>query len=62
MRFEPFEQRPAQVEDDGQELAGGQGVDQRTVDVLHVLREDVIEVADGLMEMEPEREADRGHG
>ena len=36
-------------------------VEQRAIHVVHVLLEDVVEVADGLMEMQSERETDRRH-
>ena len=50
------------MEHDREEFAIGQRVEQRAIHVLDVLREDVIEVADRLMEVQPERKTDRGHG
>ncbi len=41
--------------------APGETVEQRPVDVLHVLGEDVVEVADRLVEVESEDEPDRSH-
>ena len=62
VELEPLEQRSAQVQHDRQELPVGERVEQRAVHVLDVLGEDVIEVADGLMEVQAEREADGSHG
>jgi len=45
-----------------QELSSGEVLQQRPVDVLHMLLEYVIEVADGLVQMEAKRESDGKHG
>ena len=59
--LEPLEEGAGQVQNDREEPAIGEGVEQRPVDVLDVLREDVVEVADRLVEVKPEGEADRRH-
>ena len=57
--LEPLEQRAGKMEDGGKELALGEPLQQRAVDVLHVLAEDVVEVPDRLVEMETEDEPER---
>ena len=60
--LQPLEQRPREVQHDGEEVALAQPVEQRAIDVIDVLGEDVVEVADRLMQVQSEDEADRvGH-
>jgi hypothetical protein len=49
------------MKDHREKPAPRQPVEQRPVHVLHVLGEDVVEVADRLVEVEPEDEPDRCH-
>jgi hypothetical protein len=60
--LQPLEERPRDVEHEREELPACEVVQQRTVDIRHVLREDVVEVADRLMQVQAEDEADRLHG
>jgi hypothetical protein len=57
--LEPFEQRAGEVEDGGKELALGEPLQQRAVNVLDVLGEDVVEIPHRLVEMETEDEPER---
>ena len=59
--LQPLEERAGEVEHDGQKPAARQPVEQGPVDVLHVLGEDVVEVAHRLVQMQAEDEADGGH-
>src|SRR5215216_2993530 len=59
--LQPLEQWARQMEHERQEASGGEMLQNWTVDVLDMLLEDVIEVADRLMQVETEDEADRGH-
>ena len=61
MALEPLEQRAAQSGSTTGRNRGRRALEQRAIDVVHVLREDVVEVADRLMQMEAEREPDRRH-
>jgi hypothetical protein len=62
MLFEPFQERPGQVQHGRKKIPGGEPLEDRTIHVGDVLREDVVEVADGLMEMKAKDKADRNHG
>jgi hypothetical protein len=61
MCLQPFEERPRQVEHRGEELVGGKMLEDRSVYVSNVLLEDVVEVADWLVEMQAKDESDRSH-
>ena len=52
---------PERCEDDRQEAPFGEMLEDRAVDVGDVLLEDVVEVADRLMQMNAEDESDWGH-
>jgi hypothetical protein len=58
---EPIEQRSGDVEDDREKARACESVEQRRVDVIEVLLEDVAEISDRLMEVQAEDETDRGH-
>ena len=58
MRFQPLQERPGQMEDGGEQVRFLQLVEQRPVDIVHVLAEDMIEVADGLVQVQPDDEAE----
>jgi hypothetical protein len=49
------------VEDDREKARACEAVEQRRVDVIEVLLEDVAEISDRLMEVQAEDETDRGH-
>ena len=59
--LQPLEQRPGEVQDHREEVSPRKPVEQGPVDVLDVLREDVIEVAHRLVEVQTEDEADGIH-
>ena len=60
MLLQPLQQRPREMDRDREELPFGHAFQKREVNVPHVIGEDVVEVADRLMEMQAEREA-KGH-
>jgi hypothetical protein len=59
--LQPLEQRAGEVQDEGEKTTLGETFDDGSVDILNVLLENVIEVADGLVEVKPENESDRSH-
>jgi len=61
MCFEPLEQRAGDVQREGKEASFRQSLDEGPVHVPQMLREDVIEVPNGLMEVHAEHEADGIH-
>jgi hypothetical protein len=61
MPFEPLQQRPGEMQDEGEEPTLGQSLYDWPVDILNVLLEDVVEVADRLVQVKPEDEPDRSH-
>src|SRR5882762_2728890 len=61
VRLEPLEQRPRDVQREGQEPLRGEPLDQRQVHVPQVVLEDVVEVPYRLVEVHPEDEAYRIH-
>src|SRR5690349_14567599 len=61
MLFEPFQQRSGKVQHDRREAVSRQSFQDRAVDVADVLLEDVVEVADRLVQVKAEDEADRLH-
>ncbi len=63
VRVEPFHQRAAGVQGDPQRLVAAEDVEKRQVAVLVGLLENVVEIADGLMIVEGQDQADGvGHG
>ncbi len=58
IRFQPFQQRPGEVKHGGEEVRLFQLVDQRAIDVVQVLAEDMVEIADGLVQVQPDHEAE----
>ena len=49
------------MQDEREENCARRALEKRTVDIVNVLLEDMIEVADGLMQVEAEDEAYWGH-
>jgi hypothetical protein len=62
MLFEPLEQRSREMEHGRQKATAGQMLENGTIHVLEVLLEDVVKVADRLVEVEAKHEPDRNHG
>jgi hypothetical protein len=60
--LEPFQQRPREVQHSGEKLPRGQVLQQWAIDVLDVLLEDVVEIANWLVKVESKGKADRLHG
>jgi hypothetical protein len=61
MGLQPFQQRTRDVKHGGEEVVSREPLQDRPIDVLDVLSEDMIEVADGLMQMETKHESDGIH-
>ncbi len=61
VRLQPLQQRPREVQHGRKEVGSLQLVEQRAIHVVEVLREDAIEVADGLVQVQPDDEAKRRH-
>jgi hypothetical protein len=59
MRLQPFEQRPGDVQGDGEKLTLLDPLDERPVYVPNMLLEDVIEIPNGLVEVDAEDKAER---
>ena len=58
VRLEPFQERPREMKHGGELVRLLQLVDQRPIHVVQVLAEDMIEVADGLVQVQPDHEAE----
>jgi hypothetical protein len=61
MLFQPLEQRSGEVQYQRKELALRQTLQDRPIDILDVLLEDIVEVPDGLVQVQPKYEPDRSH-
>ena len=58
VRLQPLQQRSGQVQHGGEEVRLLQLVEQGTIDIVQVLAEDAVEVADGLVQVQPDHEAE----
>jgi hypothetical protein len=61
VRLQPLEQRAGEMQDHGEKISSGKALQNRPIDVSDMLLEDMIEVADWLMEMEAEDKPECGH-
>jgi hypothetical protein len=61
MRFQPLEQRSREVQHERKEAPLGQTLQDGPVNILNVLLEDMIEVSDWLVQVQPKYEAYGGH-
>jgi septum formation topological specificity factor MinE len=61
MRFQPFQKRTREVQHGRKEIVVRKPLQNRPVDILHVLSEDVIEIANRLVQMEAKDESDWTH-
>jgi hypothetical protein len=61
VRFEPLEQGSGKMQHDRGKAAVGKVLEQRTIDIAHVLLEDVVEIPDRLMQVNTEDESNGSH-
>ena len=60
MLFQPLEQRARDVECERQEAGSGRALDDRPVDVAHVIGHDVVEIPHRLMQVQAKDEPQGG--